>query len=122
MDATAISDGDFVVLKWSNIETTPQELATLRMLSTEPLRSDPKNRCIQLREVLKVPDRDDLVILVMPFLSHWETPFFHTIGEFIDFSSQAFEVGGFPYFTPIWIDPTFRQGLQFMHQQRIAHG
>ena len=38
MDATAVSDGEFVVLKRSNIKTCPQELAINRMLSAEHSR------------------------------------------------------------------------------------
>lgn len=62
------------------------------MFSSEPLASDKRNHCVPIYEVLKVPDANDEVILVMPALRPWYLPFFATVGEGIDFFSQIFEV------------------------------
>ncbi|KII92693.1 hypothetical protein PLICRDRAFT_37482 [Plicaturopsis crispa FD-325 SS-3] len=102
-DATRISDSSFVILKKISISSHLYEVDIGRFLSSEPLASDPANHCVQLIEVLQVPDDDDLVLLVMPLLRYCDNPRFDTFGETIDFLQQIIE------------------GLQFMHKHHVAH-
>ncbi|KAJ7151783.1 kinase-like domain-containing protein [Mycena crocata] len=103
MDATRISDGAFVMLKQIRSSKHPNEIEICSMFNTEPLVSDPQNHCVPLYEVLQVPDANDMKLMVMPFLTDWDTPRFHTIVELLDFVGQVIE------------------GLQFIHKQNVAH-
>ncbi|KAJ7165546.1 kinase-like domain-containing protein [Mycena crocata] len=103
MDATRVSDGTFVTLKQIRPSKHPKEVKICTMFSTEPLMSDSRNHCVPLYEVLNVPDDDDMLLMVMPFLSEWNVPEFCMIGEIVDFVGQTIE------------------GLQFIHKQNVAH-
>ncbi|KAJ6507318.1 hypothetical protein C8R47DRAFT_90476 [Mycena vitilis] len=103
MDATRMSDGAIVVLKQVKVSQHPEELKIWSMLTAEPLASDSRNHCVPSYEVLHVPDDEDEILVVMPFLSPWLSPEFHTIGEVVDFFGQLIE------------------GLQFIHEQNVAH-
>ena len=81
----------------------PSEATIAQFFSSEPLLSDPNNHCVPVYEILQVPEEDDHIIIVMPFLRKYHNPNFETIGEVVDFFSQALK------------------GLQFMHQHRVAH-
>ncbi|TDL15666.1 hypothetical protein BD410DRAFT_796205 [Rickenella mellea] len=103
MDATRISDGAMVALKTVEANVHPYEIEIAKFLSSEPLRSDPRNHCVPVYDVIRVPDTADTFLLVMPFLRRYDSPKFDTIGECIDFFTQIFE------------------GLQFMHDHLVAH-
>ncbi|KAI0796158.1 kinase-like domain-containing protein [Abortiporus biennis] len=103
MDATRISTDELVMLKRVSQKVHPHEVDLTRYFSEEPIRSDPRNHCIQLVEVLDVPDNPDLKIMVLPLLRKYNSPSFETIGEALEFFRQIFE------------------GLFFMHQCHIAH-
>ncbi|CAL1706289.1 unnamed protein product [Somion occarium] len=103
IDATRISDGQMVMLKRISTQAHPFEVEITKYFSTEPLSSHPRNHSVPLIDVLRVPDEDDTVILVMPLLHRYETPRFLTVGECVEFFRQIFE------------------GLQFMHQCHVAH-
>jgi hypothetical protein len=92
MDATRISDGASVALKSIKPSVHPYEVEIGTYLLSEPLASDPKNHCVPIYEVLDVPDVDDTVILVMPFLRRYNLPPLQTFGESVDFFQQIFEV------------------------------
>jgi len=102
-DATRISDGTYVSLKILKPSLHPYEVDIATYLSSKHLASDPRNHCVPIYEVLKVPEEDDKVILVMPLLRSWDEPAFETVGEGVDFFRQLFE------------------GLQFIHEQHVAH-
>jgi hypothetical protein len=70
----------------------PYEIDTATSLCSRQLASDPLNHCVPIYEVLKVPEDDDKVILVMPLLRPWDEPEFKTVGEGVDFFRQLFEV------------------------------
>jgi hypothetical protein len=93
MDATRISDGATVALKMIFKSEHPYEVDISEFLSSEPLASESGNHCIPLYEVLEVPDNEDMLLLVMPFLRPYGDPRFETIGEAIEFFKQIFEVG-----------------------------
>jgi hypothetical protein len=94
LDATRISDGEFVMLKAVRRNDHPFEVEIARYLMSEPLRSDPMNHCVPILDVLSVQDepRD---IIVMPLLRPFSDPPFDTFGEVIECLRQLFEVLGF---------------------------
>jgi len=102
-DATRISDGSYVILKVVKPSLHPCEAEITTFVSSKPLASDPRNHCVQLYEILTVPDDPDKILLVLPMLRPWDRPKFETVGEVVEFIRQIFE------------------GLQFMHEHRLAH-
>jgi hypothetical protein len=90
MDATRISDGRLVMLKRLPSEEGPYELHINRLFSTEPLSSNPRNRCVQLLDVIQLPNEDP--IMVHPLLRPFYDPQFRTYGEFVTFFTQVCEV------------------------------
>ncbi|PBK97525.1 hypothetical protein ARMGADRAFT_1060698 [Armillaria gallica] len=50
-----------------------------------------------------IPDRDEHVIIVMPYLQQWYYPKFRTVGEGVQFFGEMLE------------------GLQFIHENHVAH-
>lgn len=100
--ATRTSDGARVVLKRIQPSLHPYEIEVGRFLASEPLRQR-ENHCVEMLDVLQVPNEADETILVLPLLCPFDNPPFETIGEIIDFTLQVFE------------------GLQFMHKHRVAH-
>lgn len=94
-DAQRVSDGAYVYMKrMSPTESKgyADELQILQYLVSEPLKSDPRNRCVPVLDVLHVPGDEGEVILVTPMLSQFYEPRFHTFGEVVAFLTQAFEV------------------------------
>lgn len=92
MDATRISDGECVMLKRVSVIKHPDEVEITRYFSSEPLASHPRNHCIPLYDVLEPPDDPELVIIVLPYLRHYDSPRFKTVGETVEFFRQIFEV------------------------------
>lgn len=92
LDATRISDDVYVMLKMIKPSVHPYEVDIATYLSSEPLKSEPTNHSVPVYEVLKVPDVEDRVILVMPLLRWYDRPRFQTVGESVDFFQQIFEV------------------------------
>ncbi|KAG1753328.1 hypothetical protein EDB19DRAFT_1668617 [Suillus lakei] len=101
--ATRTSDGAHVVLKRIQPSIHPHEIEVGKFLASEPLRRQRENHCVEMLDVLPVPDEVDEIILVLPLLRPFDDPSFETIGEIIDFALQVFE------------------GLQFMHKHHVAH-
>ena len=89
MDATRISDNAMVSLKRME-DGLENEIASY--FSTEPLASHPHNHCVPVYEVLRVPDLDNVVIVVMPQLRPFNKPRFKSVGESVEFFRQIFEV------------------------------
>jgi hypothetical protein len=95
LDATRISDGEFVVLKAVRRNDHPFEVEVARYLTSEPLRSDPMNHSVPILDVLAIPDaRRD--IIVMPLLRPYSDPPFETLGEVVECVRQLFEVLNLP--------------------------
>ncbi|KAJ7646848.1 kinase-like domain-containing protein [Roridomyces roridus] len=107
-DATRISDGLTVLIKKSdplrNDAPIFHEGRIFRKVSSEPMASHPKNRCIQMIEILPVPDDNKFELIVMPFYYDWMLIPFGSVGEVLEFFAQIFE------------------GLQFMHNNHMWHG
>ncbi|SRR6266446_10531693 len=90
MDATRISDGKPVMLKRLLAKEGPYELEINNLFSTEPLASNPKNRCVKLLDVIELPE--DPPIVVHPLLRPFYDPLLQTYGEFVTFFVQICEV------------------------------
>ncbi|KAJ7589481.1 kinase-like domain-containing protein [Mycena floridula] len=101
LDALRIKDGRKVVLKIALDNTAELELSNY--FSKPPIRDDPRNHCIQVLDIITLPGRR-FKIMVLPFLTHCDSPRMHCMREVIDFIRQMLE------------------GLEFMHQHNIAHG
>jgi serine/threonine protein kinase len=82
------------------------------------MRSDPRNRTVPLIDVIALTDGD--VLLVMPYLRVFDTPWFHCRGEAIDALRQFLQVR-YPSSITVYALTIILQGLQFMHEQNIAH-
>lgn len=108
-----------VVLRRVSCCTSSHELKIAKTLSDEPLRSHPKNHCVPLFEALDVPDDYELSILVYPLLRPYDNPGFGTVGEALECIRQLLEVCS--AFCKQGQFLTIVQGMQFLHQCRIAH-
>jgi hypothetical protein len=89
------------MLKHISISRHPHEVEIGQLFSSEPLASNPKNCCVPFYDVLRVPDDEDTVILVMPLLYRIQNPPFQTVGEVVDFFRQMFEVATRPSLLPL---------------------
>ncbi|KAJ7933846.1 kinase-like domain-containing protein, partial [Mycena leptocephala] len=104
LDATRVSTGEKVVLKRvpAGLGRDDAEFRIALLLSTEPLRSDPRNRTIPILGFFPVAG-ENWAILVMPYCRRFDDPPFHCPAEFIEAMQQYLE------------------GLQFMHDHNICH-
>lgn len=118
LDATRLSDSNYVVLKLVKKSDHPFELEIGRFFSSQPLADTSDNHCVPIDDILHVPDDSETVIIVMPLLLDYRHPPFDTIGEAIECFRQLFEVS-LP--RSQLLDADFLQGLQFMHKHRVAH-
>jgi hypothetical protein len=91
-DAIRISDGTIVALKQIDERIHPHEADIAQSFSSEPFASDPTNHCTPVYEVLRNPDDQEHVLLVMPFLRRFDDPRFDTFGEAVECFRQLFEV------------------------------
>ncbi|KAF9005495.1 kinase-like domain-containing protein, partial [Cyathus striatus] len=103
IDVVREVDGLQVMLKRVYIQDHPTEVAIATLFSTEPLASDPRNHCVQVYDILQLPEDDDSVLLVMPFLLKLDEPPFVSLEEILELIRQLLG------------------GLRFMHQQNVAH-
>ncbi|KAG6848294.1 hypothetical protein H0H93_001467 [Arthromyces matolae] len=100
IDARRVADNRHVILK--KIKASSEELRIAKILSSEPLASDPRNHTVPILDILYHPD-DNVAFIVMPILLHMNFLPFRRLGEFANAMHQ--------YLT----------GLQFMHEHNIAH-
>ncbi|TBU31687.1 hypothetical protein BD311DRAFT_656397 [Dichomitus squalens] len=103
MDAVSIPDNQLVVLKKVLKSFNPLEVEVVQYLSSEALRSDPRNHTVPILEIFSVPDDPEATVLVMPLMRQCDDPAWQTVGEIVAFLTQVFE------------------GLQFMHELHVAH-
>ncbi|PIL36001.1 hypothetical protein GSI_01661 [Ganoderma sinense ZZ0214-1] len=103
LDAVRIYDSAHVVLKLVDSERNPHEVEISQYLSSEPLRSDPRNHSVPIFDVFAVPDEPNFTIMVLPLLRACNDPSWQTVGEILSFIQQIFE------------------GLQYMHELHVAH-
>ncbi|KAJ7141164.1 kinase-like domain-containing protein [Mycena epipterygia] len=102
MDATRLSDGTLVSLKQIKASKHPNEVEICALFTAEPLMSDPRNHC--------VPDDDDMILIIMPFLADWDTPKFTRLGRSSIFAANLSS-----------LCLTVPQGLQVIHNHNVAH-
>jgi len=74
IDATRISDGAYVTLKIVRSSDNGKEVGIANFLSSPELAADPHNHCVPIYETFKMPDDDDITVLVMPLLRDWRSP------------------------------------------------
>ncbi|KIK54390.1 hypothetical protein GYMLUDRAFT_48753 [Collybiopsis luxurians FD-317 M1] len=109
IDALRISDSSMVAIKrvknplveGKRTISTEEKIATL--FSNDKHKSNPRNHCVPLLQVLHIPGIDDETLLVMPWMRKPNDPDFRTIGEGLQFVREIFE------------------GLQYMHENNVAH-
>jgi len=103
IDATRVSDGKLVGLKKVSKSVHPAEASICDFFSSEPRKSDRDNHCVPIYDLLQVPEEEDRIVIVMPFLREYDSPNFETIGEVVDFFNQAL------------------RGMRFIHKHHVAH-
>ncbi|KAI0265922.1 kinase-like domain-containing protein [Gloeopeniophorella convolvens] len=103
MDAVRARDNTPVMLKKVLPEEGPHELAINQLFSSLGLAQNPRNHCAPLLDVIEVQGQGPRKLMVSPFLRPFNNPRFQTYGEFVAFFTQICE------------------GLQFMHEQNVAH-
>ena len=117
MDAKSTSDGTRVMLKRVRVSEHPTEVEITRHLSSIV---DKTNHSPLLKEVLTIPNEDDLRILVFPLLRRFDDPEFDTIGETVEFFRQIIEVSA-TIIELLLARLMIPQGVQFLHHHHIAH-
>jgi len=117
MDATRISDGKQVMLKMLPYEEGPYELEINKLFSTEPVSSNPRNRCVQMLGVIRLPG--DPPIIAQPLLRPFYEPRLQTYGEFVTFFAQVCEVSPIcPLITPYSLLTSLGRPIQAREQRR----
>lgn len=124
IDAVKIAGGSRVALKRIKKSSNPNEKDILHYFGTGFLASDSRNHCVPVLDTLYPPNDKNWVIIVMPLLRDYDSPRFDTVGEVVECFRQLFEVcrrhcESFLTCLTIWMNEF--QGLQFMHQHRVAH-
>jgi hypothetical protein len=90
LDATRTSDGSRVVLK--RVAAAGNEIRIAQYLSSDEMRSNPRNRTVPIIDVISLPNNKEVVLLVMPYLRVFNTPPFHCRAEFVDSLRQLMQV------------------------------
>ncbi|KZW01189.1 hypothetical protein EXIGLDRAFT_666468 [Exidia glandulosa HHB12029] len=105
LDAIKILDGgQRVPVTLKTIKAVfEDEIEYLQFFAQKKLRSDSRNHCISLIDVLSPPSCPDKRIMVFPRLVPWDVFPFARVSEALDFFGQTLE------------------GLAFMHEQNFAH-
>ncbi|KAJ8502134.1 hypothetical protein ONZ51_g223 [Trametes cubensis] len=101
MDARRISDNKLVLIK--KVRSGSAEVQIASALYSKPLRSNPRNHCVPVLDVLRDPQDEAWSYLVMPFLRDIDDPPFESVDNILDCCEQLLE------------------GLAFIHEQGVAH-
>jgi hypothetical protein len=91
LDAIRISDGTKVVLK---LVRTDRDVPILEDLNSPKLLADPRNHTVPLLAKILVPDREDVMWIVMPLLllaQDYKHPFRY-VSEVVEYTKQFLEV------------------------------
>lgn len=90
MDAVRISDGRRVVLKRFELSAHGRvEIEINTLLSSEPLKSDPRNPALPMLDVVYAPDQ---CFMVFPIGQYFYSMELATIGEGLDLVEQTLKV------------------------------
>ncbi|EJD47838.1 hypothetical protein AURDEDRAFT_163298 [Auricularia subglabra TFB-10046 SS5] len=103
LDATRIKDGAQVVMKLLNTDKDQFSVPQMQYFSTDSRRTDPRNHCVPLLELLSLDDDPSSVILVQPRLVPWDIWPFKRVDEVVEFLSQIFE------------------GIAYLHEHHMVH-
>jgi hypothetical protein len=90
MEAIRIFDGKPVVMKRQLREEGLYEFEINKLFSAEFLASNPRNHCVQLLDVIELPNDPPILVHLM---LRFDKPRFQTYGEFLTFFSQICEAG-----------------------------
>ncbi|KAI0041908.1 hypothetical protein FA95DRAFT_1564896 [Auriscalpium vulgare] len=101
MDATRISDGHMVYIKYMG--TDCQEYTIAHLLASDSAQKDSKNHSVPVLDAFHDAENSSMSFVVMPYLRPVNGPAFQFIGEVLDFGEQILE------------------GLAYMHEQGVAH-
>ena len=77
-----------------NKHNHPYEAEIGQLFSTEPLASDPRNRCVPIYDVLQSSLDESTIFLVMLYLMRHQEVRFETVGEAVECLRQPCEVCG----------------------------
>jgi hypothetical protein len=88
------------------------EISIISHLSTDSMRSDPRNHTIPLFGIIDIPDDSGHALLVMPYVRQFHKPAFHCRAEFIEALRQFLEVWLYnrDYFQTIELMPFVCEG------------
>lgn len=107
MDALRLSDGVMVMMKKLKASNSQELEMNQRFYSGLLPVDDLHNHCVPIYEILRLPDDENVYLIVMPFLRPWWPTLynipFSTVGEGVAFVRQIFE------------------GVQLFHRNHIAH-
>ncbi|KAJ6480089.1 hypothetical protein DFH09DRAFT_1465716, partial [Mycena vulgaris] len=118
LDATRISDGAQVVLKF--VGTVSPDTQISGYLTTEP---GAENHCLPILELLQIedPEHSECSFMVMARMRDCDDdPAFTTVGEIVEFIQQVLEVSNIAARYPSLLQQAL-QGLVFLHSKNIAH-
>jgi hypothetical protein len=87
MDAMAITDGSFVIMK--SVKSPSDKLDIAVWFSAEPQQSDPANHCVPILEVFKHPNEAGWAIIIMLF-AVTTSPALIRLGKRSPFSNRSF--------------------------------
>lgn len=123
LDARRVSDGTYVYMK--RISQTRgkgvlDELDIMRYLTSEPLKSDPRNRSVPILDILRSPNEEGEMFVVTPMLRPFYNPRFQTFGEAVAFFTQVFKVNLIATVSKLLFNHI--QAVEFMHEHRVVHG
>lgn len=79
IDAVRISDGKKVVVKM--VPTNTDELPMIQFLNKPNLRTDKRNKMVEVIDMLLLPDTDEYALVVMPKLMLFVVIPFQFVGE-----------------------------------------
>lgn len=121
--AVRLKDGVTVWLKHCS-DRDDQETGIYLYFASEPRRSDPRNRCCPLLDILRAPSTNGRrnCILVVPLLRAVDTgdPDPETVKDMLDGILQLAEVRSFTGATERTVSRS-AQGLEFLHEHNVAH-
>lgn len=117
LDATK-EDKD-VFIKRVDITTHPNEVKIASRLGSTESRKDGRNHCVPIISILSDELDTRYQYIVMPVLRPFNEPDFTSVGEVIEFVDQTLEVSiaALPY-----VHAQYHvQGLEYIHEQNVAH-
>jgi hypothetical protein len=118
MDGRTTANGAFVVIQ---LVTDQREVDIISLLSSNELRSDPRNHCVPILDIIPVPEDPDTTLIVKPLTQDFWRPPLETVDEFVEFLDQVLEVRVKDMRTPQNPGLHLWQGVAFLHEHGICH-